>query len=120
VFLENAAASTASGGGERQRYASSTAIFFASRSSSTILKFRTCPACSGCYISDLIPTSAHLDLTWVMGYDLDPVRSITERKRFYARAIPERWMVLFTHDHHHPFGQIEIGEKGKPILRHAA
>ncbi|MGC2639017.1 MAG: MBL fold metallo-hydrolase [Acidobacteriaceae bacterium] len=70
-----------------------------------------------CYISDLIPTSAHLDPTWVMGYDLDPVRSIAERHRFYARAIPERWMVLFTHDHHHPYGHIEIGDKGKPVLQ---
>ena len=70
-----------------------------------------------CYISDLIPTSAHLDITWVMGYDLDPVRSIAERKRFYARAIPERWLVLFTHDHHTPFGTIELNEKGKPVLR---
>jgi glyoxylase-like metal-dependent hydrolase (beta-lactamase superfamily II) len=32
-----------------------------------------------CYISDLIPTSAHLDPTWVMGYDLDPVTCIAER-----------------------------------------
>ncbi|HEY6445767.1 MAG TPA: MBL fold metallo-hydrolase [Acidobacteriaceae bacterium] len=69
-----------------------------------------------CYISDLIPTSAHLDPSWVMGYDLDPVRSIAERHRFYARAIPGRWMVLFTHDHHHPYGHIEMGDKGKPIL----
>jgi len=66
------------------------------------------------YISDLIPTSAHLDITWVMGYDLDPLRCIEERKRFYARAIPERWMVLFTHDHHTPYGFIELNEKGKP------
>ncbi|MGB7134090.1 MAG: MBL fold metallo-hydrolase, partial [Acidobacteriaceae bacterium] len=71
----------------------------------------------GCYISDLIPTSAHLDITWVMGYDLDPVRSIAERKRFYARAIPEQWLVLFTHDHHTPCGTIELNEKGKPVLR---
>jgi glyoxylase-like metal-dependent hydrolase (beta-lactamase superfamily II) len=69
------------------------------------------------YISDLIPTSAHLDITWVMGYDLDPVTCIAQRKRFYARAIPERWMVLFTHDHHTPFGTIELNEKGKPVLR---
>jgi glyoxylase-like metal-dependent hydrolase (beta-lactamase superfamily II) len=71
----------------------------------------------GTYISDLIPTSAHLDITWVMGYDLDPVTCIAQRKRFYARAIPERWMVLFTHDHHTPFGTIELNEKGKPVLR---
>jgi glyoxylase-like metal-dependent hydrolase (beta-lactamase superfamily II) len=68
------------------------------------------------YISDLIPTSAHLDITWAMGYDLDPVTTIEQRKRFYARAIPERWMVLFTHDHHTPFGYVELNEKGKPVL----
>jgi glyoxylase-like metal-dependent hydrolase (beta-lactamase superfamily II) len=70
-----------------------------------------------CYISDLIPTSAHLDITWVMGYDLDPVTCIAERKRFYQRAIPEKWLVLFTHDHHTPFGYVELNEKGKPVLR---
>jgi glyoxylase-like metal-dependent hydrolase (beta-lactamase superfamily II) len=69
-----------------------------------------------CYISDLIPTSAHLDITWVMGYDLDPVRCIAERKRFYQRAIPEHWLVLFTHDHHTPYAHIALNEKGKPVL----
>ncbi|HEX4311715.1 MAG TPA: MBL fold metallo-hydrolase [Acidobacteriaceae bacterium] len=69
------------------------------------------------YISDLIPTSAHLDITWVMGYDLDPVTCIAERKRFYSRAIPEQWLVLFTHDHHTPFAHIQLNEKGKPILK---
>jgi len=69
-----------------------------------------------CYISDLIPTAAHLDPTWVMGYDLDPVTCIEQRKRFYSRAIPEQWLVLFTHDHHTPMGYISTNEKGKPVL----
>jgi glyoxylase-like metal-dependent hydrolase (beta-lactamase superfamily II) len=69
-----------------------------------------------CYISDLIPTSAHLDITWVMGYDLDPVTCIAERKRFYARAIPEQWLVLFTHDHHTPYAHIALNDKGKPVV----
>jgi glyoxylase-like metal-dependent hydrolase (beta-lactamase superfamily II) len=70
-----------------------------------------------CYISDLIPTSAHLDVTWVMGYDLYPLTCIEQRKRFLGRAIPEQWLVLFTHDHHHPMGYIEPGVKGKPQLK---
>jgi glyoxylase-like metal-dependent hydrolase (beta-lactamase superfamily II) len=69
-----------------------------------------------CYISDLLPTSAHLDPTWVMGYDLDPIECIAQRKRFYSRAIPEKWLVLFTHDHHSPMGFIELNHKGKPVL----
>ena len=69
-----------------------------------------------CYISDLIPTSAHLDPTWVMGYDLDPVECIAQRKRFYQRAIPEGWLVLFTHDHERPVARVGLNEKGRPVV----
>jgi glyoxylase-like metal-dependent hydrolase (beta-lactamase superfamily II) len=69
-----------------------------------------------CYISDLIPTTAHLDPTWVMGYDLDPLSTIAQRKRFYERAIPEDWLVLFTHDHNTPMARIGLNEKGKPVV----
>jgi glyoxylase-like metal-dependent hydrolase (beta-lactamase superfamily II) len=64
-------------------------------------------------------TSAHLDPTWVMSYDLDPLRTIEERKRFYARAIPEEWLVVFTHDHATPFAVVEQGPRGRPVLRGA-
>jgi glyoxylase-like metal-dependent hydrolase (beta-lactamase superfamily II) len=69
-----------------------------------------------CYISDLIPTSAHLDPTWVMGYDLFPLTCIEQRKRFLAHAIPEKWLVLFTHDHAVPTGHIVLNDKNKPVL----
>jgi glyoxylase-like metal-dependent hydrolase (beta-lactamase superfamily II) len=69
-----------------------------------------------CYISDLIPTSAHLDPTWVMGYDLDPLECIAQKKRFYQSAIPENWLVLFTHDHETPLGRIGLNDKGKPVM----
>ena len=69
-----------------------------------------------CYIADLIPTAHHLDPTWVMGYDLDPLRCIEERKRFYSRAIPGQWLVLFTHDHDTPMARIVLNEKGKPVV----
>lgn len=68
------------------------------------------------YIGDLIPTSAHLDITWVMGYDLFPLTCIEQRKRLYERAIPEEWTILFTHDHRTPLGRVVLNEKGKPEL----
>jgi glyoxylase-like metal-dependent hydrolase (beta-lactamase superfamily II) len=70
-----------------------------------------------CYVSDLMPTSNHLDPTWVMGFDLDPLRVIEERKRFLARAIAEDWLVLFTHDHHVPAARLRWDERGKPRVR---
>ena len=53
---------------------------------------------TACYISDLIPTTLHLDVTWVMAYDLFPLETIENRKRYYSHAIPERWITIFTHD----------------------
>lgn len=69
-----------------------------------------------CFISDLVPTTAHLDLGWAMGFDLDPLRTIEERKRFYARAIPREWLVLFPHDHWVPMGKLRHDEKGRVAL----
>jgi glyoxylase-like metal-dependent hydrolase (beta-lactamase superfamily II) len=68
-----------------------------------------------CYIGDLVPTHHHLDPTWVMGYDLDPLRCIEERKRFLACAIPEHWLVVFPHDHQVPATHIQLNEKGRPV-----
>jgi len=69
-----------------------------------------------CFVSDLIPTSAHLDLVWTMGFDLDPVRTIAERKRFYADAVPGRWLVLFPHDHHVALGRLVHDERGRIVM----
>ena len=70
-----------------------------------------------CYIGDLLPTTHHLDATWVMGYDLDPLLCIENRKRFTARAIAEQWTVLFTHDHQVPAAKLSLNDKGKPVAK---
>jgi len=69
-----------------------------------------------CYISDLIPTSNHLDLTWVMAFDLFPLTTIESKKRYYAESIPEHWLTVFTHDDQTPWGYVERGERGKLVL----
>jgi len=74
---------------------------------------------TACYISDLIPTSAHLDLAWGMGFDLFPLQTIASKKRYYARAIPEKWLTLFTHDPDMPWGYVEANERGKMSVRPA-
>ena len=70
-----------------------------------------------CFVSDLIPTSRHLEPTWVMGYDLDPLRCIEERKRFLQRAIAGNWLVLFPHDHEVPAARLMRDEKGKAVVQ---
>ncbi|MBO0910883.1 MAG: MBL fold metallo-hydrolase [Acidobacteria bacterium] len=68
---------------------------------------------TACYISDLIPTSAHVEVNWVMGFDLYPLETIESRKRYYARAIPERWLTMFTHDPNVAWSYLGRDERGR-------
>lgn len=69
-----------------------------------------------CYISDLIPTSNHLDITWAMAFDLYPLQTIENRKKYYAQAIPEKWLTVFTHDDAKPWGYVEPDERSRLVL----
>ena len=71
---------------------------------------------TACYISDLIPTSAHLDLNWVMSYDLYPIESIESRRRYYAQALPEKWLTMFTHDASVPWAYVVKDDKGRMVV----
>jgi glyoxylase-like metal-dependent hydrolase (beta-lactamase superfamily II) len=71
---------------------------------------------TACYISDLIPTSAHLELNWVMSYDLYPLETIESRKRYYAGAIPENWLTMFTHDPETPWDYVQKDDRGKLVI----
>ncbi|MGH9510559.1 MAG: MBL fold metallo-hydrolase [Terriglobales bacterium] len=66
-----------------------------------------------CYISDLIATTAHIPITWGMSFDLYPLDVIESRKQYYARAIPEKWLTVFTHDATTPWAYLKTGDKGK-------
>jgi len=68
---------------------------------------------TACYISDLIPTSAHLDLGWVMAFDLYPLETINSKRRYYAQALPEEWLTVFTHDDAVPWAWVVQDDSGK-------
>jgi glyoxylase-like metal-dependent hydrolase (beta-lactamase superfamily II) len=72
---------------------------------------------TACYISDLMPTTAHADLTWGMGFDLYPLQTIESKKQYYAQAIPEKWLTVFTHDAKTPWAYLEKDELGKMVAK---
>ncbi len=74
---------------------------------------------TACYISDLIPTTAHIDLTWGMSFDLYPLQTIESKKQCYAKAIPEKWLTVFTHDPKVPWAYVERDEAGKMVAKPA-
>ena len=49
-------------------------------------------------MADLIPTTAHLPLPWIMGYDVEPLRTLESKRAFLADAVREGWRIVFEHD----------------------
>ena len=72
---------------------------------------------AACYISDLVPTTAHIDITWGMGFDLYPLQTIESKKQYYAQSIPEKWLTVFTHDPQTPWAYVEKDESGKMMAK---
>jgi glyoxylase-like metal-dependent hydrolase (beta-lactamase superfamily II) len=50
------------------------------------------------FLADLIPTVAHLPLPWIMGYDLEPLRTLESKRRLLADAVAGGWRLIFEHD----------------------
>jgi glyoxylase-like metal-dependent hydrolase (beta-lactamase superfamily II) len=70
-----------------------------------------------CYISDLIPTTAHIDINWGMGFDLYPLQTIESKKQYWANAIPDKWLTIFTHGVETPWAHVEKDAEGKLVAR---
>ncbi len=50
------------------------------------------------FFADLVPTTAHLSYPWIMGYDLYPVTTLENKKKWIPQVAREGWLALFGHD----------------------
>jgi methylmalonyl-CoA epimerase len=50
------------------------------------------------FTADLIPTTAHIQDAWIMGYDLFPMETLAFKKRFIRDAIEREFLIFFEHD----------------------
>jgi glyoxylase-like metal-dependent hydrolase (beta-lactamase superfamily II) len=50
------------------------------------------------YAADLMPTTAHIDEPWIMGYDLYPMDTLATKKRLVAEAVAGGYVIFFEHD----------------------
>jgi glyoxylase-like metal-dependent hydrolase (beta-lactamase superfamily II) len=48
--------------------------------------------------ADLLPMTAHLDLPWIMGYDLYPMDTLAYKREFLREAIAREYVIFFEHD----------------------
>jgi glyoxylase-like metal-dependent hydrolase (beta-lactamase superfamily II) len=59
------------------------------------------------FMADLIPTTAHLPLAWIMGYDVEPLRTLESKRAFLDEAVREGWKLVFEHDPGGAAGRLE-------------
>lgn len=50
------------------------------------------------FFADLVPTTAHLPYAWIMGFDLYPLTTLENKKKWIPEAAREGWLALFGHD----------------------
>lgn len=50
------------------------------------------------YMADLLPSTGHLPLPYVMAYDTRPLITMTEKERFLQEALQQEYILFFEHD----------------------
>src|SRR5207249_10450784 len=68
------------------------------------------------FVADLIPTTAHLPLPWIMGYDLEPLRTLESKRALLADAVAGGWRLIFEHDAQVVMG-VPVPEGKSVVLR---
>jgi glyoxylase-like metal-dependent hydrolase (beta-lactamase superfamily II) len=58
------------------------------------------------FTADLIPTAAHIPFPWIMGYDLYPLTTLENKKKWISQASRNAWLVIFGHEARTPAGYL--------------
>jgi len=68
------------------------------------------------YCADLLPSSHHISLPWVMSYDVRPLDTLAEKERLLNEAIDHGDLLLFEHDPRVHGGILGRNAKGRIVL----
>jgi glyoxylase-like metal-dependent hydrolase (beta-lactamase superfamily II) len=64
------------------------------------------------YMADLLPSAAHIPLPYIMGYDMFPLQTLTEKKAFLNEAVEHNYILFFEHDPVNECCSLQQTEKG--------
>ncbi|HEV2426402.1 MAG TPA: MBL fold metallo-hydrolase [Terriglobia bacterium] len=67
-----------------------------------------------CFVSDLVPTAAHLAYPWVMSFDLYPLETVASKHRILPELVRDQAIVVFGHDAATPWARLAERE-GKVV-----
>lgn len=64
------------------------------------------------FCADLLPSSGHIPLAWVMGYDTRPLLTLEEKSQFLEEAVDNNYLLFFEHDAYHELGSLKRSDRG--------
>lgn len=64
------------------------------------------------YMADLLPSTGHLPLPYVMSYDVRPLVTLAEKEAVLRRAAEENWVLILEHDPQHEACTVQLTDKG--------
>ena len=64
------------------------------------------------YCADLIPFISQIKIPYVMGYDLQPLVTVQEKKKYLKQAADENWFLYFGHDPDVALATVKHSDKG--------
>lgn len=50
------------------------------------------------YMADLLPSTGHIPLPYIMGYDIRPMETLKEKEKFLNTAVENNYILFFEHD----------------------
>lgn len=68
------------------------------------------------YMADLVPMAHHVNIPWVMGYDIEPGTTAKYKEKFYQTIMDKNLAMIFEHDIDVWGGNLSVNEKGKYVL----
>ncbi len=67
------------------------------------------------HCGDLVPTAAHVPIPYVMGYDLQPLETVREKREVFEKALAEDWLLVLEHDPTTEAVRLESGKRGAQV-----
>ena len=64
------------------------------------------------FIADLLPSTAHIPMPWIMAYDTRPLITLEDKSRFYNEAITNDYILFLEHDLYHECCTLQKTDKG--------
>ena len=64
------------------------------------------------FTADLLPSTGHIPLPYVMGYDTRPLLTLTEKEKFLKKAADEEYILFLQHDNYSECCTVHQTDKG--------